>query len=181
MSSKNSCVMSSKNSRVCFGFTCGLYGFRLYLTVGLMLILSTGCQPTKKLDVFLTEEGLTFGNKEIVEEVLEGRGYMLSSIEVKQLDCDNDCIMWSMVRERDPEKAMPDDIHAVMGEILYGRRAAGMIVPVEAKSLVAGEYVVTAIVDIAPSERRPRGMLFLKRQFGIQRLGVGRFEIVYLD
>jgi len=151
------------------------------VTVGLILLLTVGCQPTKKLDVFLTEEGLTFGNKEIVKEVLEGRGYMLSNIEVKQLDCDNDCIMWSMVRKRDPKYATPDDMHAVMGEILYGRRAAGMIVPVAAKSLVAGEYVVTAAVEVARSKRRPKGMLFLKRRFGIQRLGVGQFEIVYLD
>ncbi len=153
----------------------------IWLILGCLIVLTIGCQSTKKFDVYLTEGQLTFGNKKIVKEVLKGRGYMLSDIEVKRLDCDNDCVMWSMVRERDPINATSNDIRGIMGEILYGRRIAGMVERVEAKNLVAGEYVVTATLEVAGTRRRPGGASLLRRRFGIQRLGSAFFEIVYLD
>lgn len=167
--------------KFCVRFGYELSPINIWLMLTCVIFLTTGCQSTKKFDVYLTEGQLTFGNKQIVNEVLKGRGYMLSDIEVKRLDCKKDCVMWSMVREGNSIDATPADMRAIMGEILYGRRTAGMVERVKAKNLVAGEYVVTATLEVARSKRRSKGSLSLRRRFGIQRLGLEFFEIVYLD
>jgi hypothetical protein len=110
----------------------------LILCFTFLTIALSGCQQFLTVTASTTENTLLFTFN-------EGDGIYLYDLEMDRADCENNCVMWSVVN-KEGENGVNTRAKLKAGQFRYGQKFENLVTKVLPKQLSPGKYIIGGTV-----------------------------------
>ena len=138
------------------------------LVICFVMVLAAACKEHGEIIVSQNKNKISFSLTNLDTSGAGTNSYLLYSIGVTRIDCERDCIMWEMMRDK---KYYDSYEHALTSAIFeYGFKPEAMYNLVEPVALTAGKYTVIVNAALLKNNKLIRSNV-LSKQFALIKKG----------